>query len=162
MTAPIVDKVLRDTMIETGVLDLPTFFNAVRHNEIKTVQHRMQGVDMQTMGGPNVWDEHGQYPIHVAAAEGHTKMVRLIIEMQGDVNQMTHNEHRTALHYAVINKSHDAIRYLVDVGAKTDIKDVFHRTPRMYAVDEEMMRIVFEVRFDRNDMQALDICDKGA
>lgn len=152
MSAPIVDKVLRETMIETGVLDLPAFFNAVRHNEIKTVQNRMQTADMQTLGGPNIWDEHGQYPIHIAAAEGHTKMVRMIIEMQGDVNQMTQNEHRTALHYAVINKSHDTIRYLVDVGAQTDIKDVFHRTPRMYAVNEEMMRIVFEVSLDCEDI----------
>jgi len=146
MSAPLVDKVLRETMIETGMLDLPTFFNAVRDNNIKEVQHRMALVDMQAMGGPNIWDEHGQYPIHIAAAEGHTRMVRMIIEMQGDVNQMTQNEHRTALHYAVINKSHSTIRYLIDVGAKTDIKDVFHRTPRMYAVDEEMMRLVFEVR----------------
>jgi len=45
----------------------------------------------------------------------------------------------------VINKNHETTKYLIDVGAIPNLKDIHRRTPRQYAVDEEIMRLVFEV-----------------
>jgi hypothetical protein len=142
---PLVDKVMRETMVKTGVVDLPAFFNMIRHNELRKVERKIAEADMQIIGGPNCWDDHGHYPVHMAAAEGHVNMLRMLIESQANVDQPSEKENRTALHFAVINKSHEAVRYLIDVGARTDAKDIHHRTARMYAVDEDAMRVVFEV-----------------
>ena len=145
MEQPIVEKVMRETMLKTGVVDLPGFFNLIRHNDMKEVEQKLKEANMKVIGGANCWDDHGSYPVHMAAAEGHSDMLRLLIECGAEVDQQTTQEHRTALHFAVINKSHAAVRYLIDVGARTDLKDVYQKTARMYAVDEDAMRVVFEV-----------------
>ena len=156
MAPSLVDRARREMMIETGILNLVKFMNLVRHNEIEKVEKRLNDPDMQAIGGANIWDDSGQYPVHVAAAEGHTEMLRMLVDRGADIDQMTNGDHRTALHYAVINKDRETIRYLVDMGAKTDVKDVNKKTPRMYATDEDMMRIVFEgetINKNLNDLQ---------
>ena len=124
MAPSLVDRARREMMIETGILNLVKFMNLVRHNEIEKVEKRLNDPDMQAIGGANIWDDSGQYPVHVAAAEGHTEMLRMLVDRGADIDQMTNGDHRTALHYAVINKDRETIRYLVDMGAKTDVKDV--------------------------------------
>lgn len=136
---------MRETMLKTGVVDLQGFFNLIRHNDMKEMEKKLGEANIKVVGGANCWDDYGTYPVHMAAAEGHTDMLCLLIEYGAEVDQQTTLEHRTALHFAVINKSHAAVRYLIDVGARTDIKDIYQKTARMYAVDEDAMRVVFEV-----------------
>jgi hypothetical protein len=142
---PMIDKVARDAIIAAGVVDLDGFFNLIRKNDVAAVEKKLKSTDFKAMGGANLWDDYGTYPIHIAAAEGHVEMLQLLIELKADINQPVESFLRTPLHLAVMNRKHNATKYLIDVGAKTDCKDVFHRAPRSYAVDEDVMRMVYEV-----------------
>ena len=145
MAEKFLDKALREMLIESGAFNVQKFFNQIRANEISKIEKKLEHKDIQAIGGANIWDEAGQYPVHIAAAEGHINMLRMLIECNADIDQPTQEEHKTALHYAVHNKHHDTVTFLIGVGARADLQDVYRRTARSYAVEEDHMRVVFEV-----------------
>jgi ankyrin repeat protein len=58
----------------------------------------------------------------------------LVDELKADVNAVN-DRHETALHGAVCRGADSVVRYLVDKGAKLDVKDVEGKTPLDVAVD---------------------------
>jgi len=58
----------------------------------------------------------------------------LVEELQADVNTVN-DRHETALHGAVCRGADSVIQYLVDKGAKLDVKDVEGKTPLDVALD---------------------------
>jgi hypothetical protein len=73
----------------------------------------------------------------LAAQFGHTEIIRLLLDAGEDpsrYNPMGMHSHSTPLHQAAIAGHFDAVRLLVERGARLDIKDVwFQGTPRGWA-----------------------------
>eukprot|EP00960_Hanusia_phi_P036889 752584-Hanusia_phi.AAC.1 len=92
------------------------------------------------MGGPNIVDEYGISPIHVAAADGNMDMVKFLLRVGADPDQATKREKRTALHYAVLNKNLTVVHYLLESEVSSDVRDVYGKTAIQYAVNEDVMR----------------------
>jgi ankyrin repeat protein len=60
--------------------------------------------------------------IHLAAANGHIQVLQILLDKGVDVNA-TSSRGSTALHEAVVGGSYDVARYLIEMGANTDITD---------------------------------------
>jgi len=87
----------------------------------------------------------GQTPLMNAAAEGNTEIIKLLLAKGADVNAVSAEKASevkngpialgflTALHLASITNA-DAVRLLLDAGAKVDVRDVRGMTPLMLAV----------------------------
>ena len=73
----------------------------------------------------------------VASQHGHTEVVLLLIAAGEDVNRFNlegHHAHATPLHQAIANGHLDTARFLVEHGARLDIKDrIFQSTPLGWA-----------------------------
>ena len=73
----------------------------------------------------------------VASQHGHTEVVLLLIGAGEDVNRFNpegHHAHATPLHQAIANGHLDTARFLVEHGARLDIKDrIFQSTPLGWA-----------------------------
>ena len=69
-------------------------------------------------GAPlGVRDKNGQGLLHHAARGGHVGVAVHVMEQGADPNDPTDRWHRTALHWAVINRHPDVVRCLVHGGA---------------------------------------------
>jgi len=78
---------------------------------------------------PNdVEPEKGFTPLLLAATDGHTAMVHLLLEHGANPN-MKNFDGLTALHNAVFEKQIDIVKLLLEYGADPTIKDRFGNTP---------------------------------
>ena len=59
-------------------------------------------------------------PIHLAAAEGHTEIVALLLRKRVDIETRTFADGRTPLHSATAARSLDTVKLLLEHGAKAD------------------------------------------
>ncbi|MCX5827124.1 MAG: ankyrin repeat domain-containing protein [Deltaproteobacteria bacterium] len=76
----------------------------------------------------DVEPEKGFTPLLLAATDGHTAMVRLLLEHGANPN-MKNFDGVTALHNAVFEKQIDIVKLLLEYGADPTIKDRFGNTP---------------------------------
>jgi len=89
---------------------------------------------------PNSVDEFGRNGIHMAAANGHVEIVKLLVEAGADVG--TENaEGSTPLHWACLNGHVGIVDYLLDKGAKLSACNKAGKTP----FDEALLRSQKEV-----------------
>lgn len=73
----------------------------------------------------------------VAAQHGHTAIVKLLADSGEDLDRFNpegHHAHATPLHQAIANGHVDTAKWLIDRGARLDIRDrIFHSTPLGWA-----------------------------
>lgn len=62
-------------------------------------------------------DIYGWIPLHYATREGHLSVVKYLVEMGSDVNQLTHGESRSPLYLACYNSDYEVAKYLLENGA---------------------------------------------
>ncbi|KAF8541096.1 ankyrin repeat-containing domain protein, partial [Trichophaea hybrida] len=75
--------------------------------------------------GANIWavDISGKTALHLAAYEGHVSIVKLLLEMNCDI-EFSGNFSSRALHVAA-QEGHDSmVLFLLDLGAYIDAKDL--------------------------------------
>ena len=70
---------------------------------------------------PTVRLANGSMPIHMAAARGNPQSIDLFLQLRIDVN-ITNHDGRTPLHWAAESGQWDNVAFLVDKGARTDLK----------------------------------------
>jgi uncharacterized protein len=73
-------------------------------------------------------------PLHYAAREGHTAVVKLLVESGARIEQPEANGVR-ALLLAIMNDRTETARYLIEQGADVNADDWYGRTPLWAAVD---------------------------
>jgi ankyrin repeat protein len=89
--------------------------NAIRKNDLPTVRQLVQsGEDV------NLLDEVGDAPLIIAAYEGFTEIVRLLLEAGADVTVVDPGMQATALHAAAYAGRTEAARLLIEHGIDID------------------------------------------
>jgi len=73
-------------------------------------------------------DKFGRTALHCAAANDHTKMMRLLISRGSDINARTQQE-KTPLHFAAQRPWYSPIKFLIDKKADISLRDNSNETP---------------------------------
>ncbi len=76
---------------------------------------------------------------HMAAFEGHGKVLQMLVAKQADLNLTEKGRQRTALHLAAANGRVDAVKVLVKAGADLNIKDKLGNTALGLASDKAII-----------------------
>lgn len=96
----------------------------------------------------------GETPLHAAIEEGHTEVVRLLIETGADKNQATPDDDETPLHLAARKGHLEIVRVLVEAGADKSAAACDGETPVCVAAQEghlEVVRFLLGVGAERNE-----------
>jgi ankyrin repeat protein len=89
--------------------------NAVKRNDVARVKALVaQGVNVSEP------DRNGDSPLIMAAYEGHTDIVRCLLEAGADVRALDPSMHATALHAAAYAGRTEAARLLIQYGIEID------------------------------------------
>ena len=83
----------------------------------------------------------GRSPLHLAAAGNFTEVVSLLISHGADTNAQNSSQ-RTALHVAVACDAKDAAVYMLENGARMDIKDEWGSSPLECARNPAMRQLL--------------------
>ena len=75
----------------------------------------------------------GLFPIHLAADQGRSEVIPVLLAAGADVNTPHPMVQATPLQYAATGGHLDAVRTLLDAGARVDAVDSVGRTPLMWA-----------------------------
>jgi len=90
----------------------------------------------------NQLDGEGLGPIHWAADRGNLDMLKFIVtDLKADL-ELKDQEGQTALHYAASCGHADIVKYLVDLGANTEVKDSDGATPLDVASELDIVNIL--------------------
>jgi ankyrin repeat protein len=107
-------------------------------NDVKVYVER----DPQAVRRPN---PVGLFPIHLAAQQGHSEVIQVLLRAGADVNTPHVKVRATPLQYAATHGHVDAMRTLLAAGARVDPVDSQGRTPLMWAAREGHRQIVQEL-----------------
>ena len=88
-------------------------------------------------------------PLHIASNKKHKSVIKLLIDLGGDVNSQDINGY-TPLHYAVMTRNENMTKRLILRGANKLIKDKKNRTPYDLALsmnDKDLVDILYHKKF---------------
>ncbi|XP_018572591.2 uncharacterized protein LOC108911978 [Anoplophora glabripennis] len=125
-------RAIRDK--EVNIEDLPslnTDANAIASPEIERNTLNVIQVLVRE-GGLNIRNRFGLTPLHEAARNGHSEMVRYLSE-QGAKIDSRDAEGYTAMHLAAMKGDLDSVEYLARTGGHVNIKDNAGLTPLHFA-----------------------------
>lgn len=85
---------------------------------------------------PNAIHKIGEveaFPLYMAAQNGYTEIVKLLLKAEAKVNAKLNTDGASALYIASLNRHTEIVRLLLDAGAETEVR-VAHYTPLYVAV----------------------------
>ncbi|MFO8002516.1 MAG: ankyrin repeat domain-containing protein [Marinilabilia sp.] len=96
----------------------------------RAFEYRGNGADLEST------NQEGHTPLMLAAFNGHTEIVQLLIENGANVN-VTYNKKLTPLHFAASGAFPETVELLLENGAGINATDdIEHFTPLMYTAAE--------------------------
>ena len=96
----------------------------------------------------NYMDNNGISPMMESINKGYIYIMNMLIKYGGNVNLINPNDGNTALHYAIMNKNHDALYILLSKGnCKFDIKNKNNETAADLAkkINGESHKDIYEI-----------------
>lgn len=124
-------------------------FSAVVNGNLATVKRFIDtGTDM---ADPNMRDDYGHSPLHVACTQGHTDTARMFIDAGVDPN-MRDEWGNTPLHLACRQGHADTAHLLIEAGADIDARK-WGNTPLHFACSNghtDLVRLLIQARVDVN------------
>lgn len=137
IAAPISDQAFREAALAG---DGPTVMKGLQ-----------DGVDV------NSPDENGRTALMLAAYDGHTEIVKLLLQRKAQVNRRDATD-RTALMYASSGKNPETVRVLLDAGANVGIVDNQENwTALMFAAAEGNVEVVKQLLASGADPTRADV-----
>lgn len=95
----------------------------------------------------NIWDDNGDYPIHVAVLSRSIPVVEVICDAGGDL-ALRSNSGESAIGYAAKRDERAMVGYLISAGSPVKKKD-FYLNPAMSWDDEELKLVSPAFQIDR-------------
>lgn len=117
---------------------------AVQCNEEKTV-HSLLREDPQSV---NIRNELGRTALYIAAEQGHTFIVKLLLDHGAEINIPSHRGN-TPLHAAIWYQKAETAEFLINNGAEISACTVTGLMPLHFAVKKNLKRIA-KILLDRN------------
>ncbi len=96
------------------------------------LQSEAEGVSIEAV--INCQNSDGWAPLHVAASEGHTNIIEILLEYGALADSRTKN-FRTPLHIACVRGHFGVIQTLLMAGADADAKDINGNTPTHFTAE---------------------------
>ena len=78
--------------------------------------------------------KNGNYPIHIAAQNGHAELVRWLVSSAGGKFDVQNGTGQTPMHMAIAYDYHDVVAFLREVGANEEITN-WHGFPAKFGID---------------------------
>ena len=103
-------------------------------DKIGTLQILQQQAVNNSQLSINCTNSDGWTPLHVAASEGHSGLVEILIDYGAAVDGRTKN-FRTPLHISCIRGNFAVIQTLLMAGADPDAKDIDGNTPSHFCAE---------------------------
>ena len=101
--------------------------------DFKTIMEMVENVNPQ--------DHAGRTPLHHAASNGHTRIVKEILNVVEDKNPKTGISRRTPLHLAAFRGHEEIVRMILEVVDDKNPKDAYGRTPSFFARSKDYSNI---------------------
>lgn len=95
------------------------FDDLIEQNKVAEVRHLLATKLMIA----NDSNQMGQYPLHIAAYNGHLEMCQVLFDAGARVNVITGPGAKTPLHLAAANGHFDVCKFLIDKGVDIYAKD---------------------------------------
>ncbi|CAI5454781.1 unnamed protein product [Caenorhabditis angaria] len=107
---------------------------------------------------PNVFDRKGLTPIMKACRmkDKGIEAIRILLKYGADINKLApeRQDHRSALHFALLSGNHDLVKFLIENGCKVNMDKIYEKSsPIDIAVlkdDPELLRIVLDAGANPN------------
>uniref|UniRef100_A0A0G4HXG7 Uncharacterized protein n=1 Tax=Chromera velia CCMP2878 TaxID=1169474 RepID=A0A0G4HXG7_9ALVE len=145
--------------VETEETDPQALTDASRKGDLLKVKHTIE--DGRAKLNLDMQDENGKTALILASANGHTDIVRLLVDAKAYVD-MQDRYGKTALILASFHGHTDIVRLLVDAKANVDMQDSYGQTALILASENghtDIVRLLVDAKANV-DMQ--DRCGKTA
>jgi ankyrin repeat protein len=88
---------------------------------------------LSTTKNPNIRDQNGNTPLHIACINGNKPAVTILLDYAADIDAIN-DEGQSPIYNAILIDDVDLVNLLVKKGADTDIDDNDDKTPLEYAI----------------------------
>jgi ankyrin repeat protein len=144
---------LAKSLIKQAVMSKADFLKAIESGNLKTVL-----TEIENGAGVNQIDEHGTYPLHIAAQNNQIEIVEKLLEAGADVNALTKQDGWSALHFAATRGYNEIAKMLIDAGTNVSVHGLrYKRTCLHYAADQGRNEVVKLLLKAGANKDALDI-----
>jgi ankyrin repeat protein len=89
-------------------------YGAMHGDFLSVSEYLRQGIN------PNLVGEGGSTPLHLACRQGHSEIVKLLVEHGAQVNDIEDDDRMTPLYIAAMNKHQDIVDFLIARGATVE------------------------------------------
>ena len=103
-------------------------------NSINNIENRFLIIQSLIDNGANIHktDAFGNTLLYYAVEQEDVKLVKFLIQLGCDINNVSRDDKDSVLHYAYFQKNREIISILIESGANQEYLNIYNKTPRDY------------------------------